>query len=183
MIRIQLAALVALFATGCLSQIIPEHEPAAAAAEPQVQQMLANKSYESTGFTRVSREAFPSTLEPGKLVTMFVTSNAAAAYTAVSPDSETTTGPAFPVGGTIVRAVVDAKGTAVGYAVMIKREAGYFPEAGDFFFGVTDLAGNPQPGEDGVEWGALPSCGGCHHTRAGAGYLFGVPKDARLLVQ
>jgi hypothetical protein len=177
MVGIRVVVIVTLFSAGCLSQIIPEHAPA---EEPEVQQMLAQKSFESGGgFTRVGKVGFASTLEPGKLVTMFVSSDAAAAYAAVSPDVDATAGPAFPVGGTIVRAVADERGTPVGFAVMVKREPGYFPEAGDFFFGVTDLDGNPQPGEDGLEWGALPSCGTCHHTRAAAGYLFGVPKESR----
>lgn len=170
----------AFVTAGCLSQIIPEHAPA---EEPQVQAMLAQKTFETGAFTRVGRQGFASTLEPGKRVTMFVSSAAAAAYAAVSPDEDATSGPPFPVGGTIVRAVSDANGTPAGYAVMIKREPGFFPEAGDFFFGVTDLDGNPQPGDDGLEWGALKSCGDCHHTRANAGYLFGVPKDARSLME
>jgi hypothetical protein len=167
----------ASFAAGCLSQIIPEHTPA---EEPQVQTMLADKTYQTSAYTHLGHD-FASTLEPGKMVTMFVSSSAVAAYAAVSPDSDTTTGPAFPVGGVIVRAVVDAHSNAVGYAVMVKREKGFFPESGDFFFGVTDLDGFPQAGEDGVEWGAMKSCGDCHRTRAAAGYLFGVPKDSRAL--
>jgi hypothetical protein len=79
----------------------------------------------------------------------------------------------------IVRAVTDASGNPTRLTLMVKREPGYFPEAGDFFFAATDLAGRALTGSDGHEWGALASCGSCHHTRAQAGFLFGVAKSNR----
>ncbi|MDB4966303.1 MAG: hypothetical protein JWN44_1992 [Myxococcales bacterium] len=161
---------------GCLDQIVPLHERV---EEPQVQRMLSQRTFEGSGFLPVGQAAFDSDLEPDKKVTMFVSRAAVAAYSAVSPEADATSGPAFPIGGVIVRDVSDASGAPTGLTVMVKREPGYFPEAGDFFFGVTDLAGVPVNGEDGVEWGALASCATCHHTRAAAGYLFGVPQSAR----
>jgi hypothetical protein len=174
--RLFLFGIVAAVNAGCLDQIIPEHQTM---EEAGVRQMLVQRGFQATGYVQVGRAGFDSTLEPNANVTMFVSQSAAAAYAAVSPESETTSGPSFPVGGVIVRYPTDAANHPTGLTVMVKREVGYFPEAGDFFFGVTDLQGNPVNGEDGVEWGALPSCGSCHHTRAGAGFLFGVPETDR----
>jgi hypothetical protein len=161
---------------GCLGQIIPAHETA---EEPRVQLVLSQHSFQGAGFSRVGRAAFDSVLEPAKKVTMFVSREAAAAYAAVRPEEASAAGPSFPVGGVIVRYVTDPAGAPTGLTVMVKREPGYYPESGDFFFGVTDLEGVPVEGEDGVEWGRLASCGSCHHTRASAGYLFGVAQADR----
>lgn len=158
--------------TGCLGQIIPEHTPM---EEPELHAMLAQSSFEGATFAKLNAKPFASTLKAGAWVTMFVSRDAAAAYDAVSPDGSGPTPPPFPVGGIAVRAISDASGARTGLTVMVKREPGYFPEAGDFFFAVTDLAGAPVEGVDGTEWGRLKSCGDCHRTRASQGYLFGMP--------
>ena len=171
-----IAILAAGLNAGCLDQIIPEH---ATMDEAGLQLLLAQHAFQGDGYSQVGSAGFDSTLEPGAKVTMFVSQPAAAAYAAVSPESEVNTGPAFPFGGVIVRLPTDSDNHPMGFTVMVKHEAGFFPEAGDFFFGVTDVDGSPVSGADGVEWGALPSCGSCHHTRAAAGFLFGVPQTAR----
>jgi len=174
--RLFLIGIVAAVSGGCLDQVIPEHQTMEEAALPM---MLAQRGFQGSGYVQVGQSGFDSTLEPNASVTMFVSQSASAAYAGVFPDADKATGPAFPVGGVIVRYPTDATNHPTGLTVMVKREAGYFPEAGDFFFGVTDLDGNPVSGEDGVEWGALKSCGTCHHTRADAGFLVGVPRTAR----
>lgn len=166
-----------LFNLGCLSQVIPEHEPAAS-DEPQIRTLLAQHGFQSDGFVQVNRAPYDSNLEPGHKVTMFVSADAADAYLALSPD-EDKAGPPFPVGGIVVRAASTPDGQLAALTVMVKRELGYFPESGDFFFGVTDVHGTPQNDDHGPLWGALTECGQCHATRAKAGFLFGVAPENR----
>jgi hypothetical protein len=147
--------------------------------DAQLQTMLAERSFESSGFVQVSRGAYASTLEPDVEVTAYVSRDAADAYAAVTPESTTSDGPSFPVGGVVVRAVSDASGKPLRLTMMVKREPGYFPESGDFFFAASDLDGMPLTGPDGHEWGAMSTCGACHHMRAGAGFLFGVSQHNR----
>lgn len=166
------------FSMGCLSQVIPEHQPAAT-EEPQLRAMLASHQFEAGPWARVNHAPFSSDLAPDQRVTMYVSPDAAAAYEAVTPDADATSGPEFPVGGVVVRAATDDNGTPVALTVMAKREPGFYPEAGDFFFGVTDLDGTPIVGGGEVQWGALHECGTCHASRAAAGFLFGVARANR----
>jgi len=174
--------MVVALTTGCLSQIIPAHESMDEAALPAA---LAARSFEGPAFTQFTTAPFESALKPGAFVSLFVSREAVAAYSAVKADvaaamnAAAAAPPPFPVGAMIVRAISDAAGKRTGLTVMVKREPGYFPEGGDFFFAVTDLAGRAVMGEDGVEWGRLDSCGDCHRTRASSGYLFGMPHPAK----
>lgn len=170
------SCLATLCTSGCLSQVIPEHEPAAS-DEPELRSMLAQHGFESSAFVQVNHAPYTSTLEPEHKVTMFVSADAANAYMALTPENDTP-GPAFPVGGIVVRVAESPDGTPLALTVMVKREAGYFPEGGDFFFGVTDMQGTPKSDEHGPLWGPLGECGQCHATRAKTGFLFGVaPSD------
>lgn len=160
--------------SGCLSTIIPDHAPATT-DDATVQLMLAQHQFEGAGFVRVNHAPFASDLEAGRVVTMFVSADAAAAYKAVTPDTDGTTGPAFPVGGMIVRTSSDSAGKLLELTFMVKHEPGYFPEVGDFAFGVTDAEGTPQNDDGGAPlWGKVADCATCHETRAASGFLFGV---------
>jgi hypothetical protein len=167
-----LLVLLSSLSSGCLAQIIPEHEHAGE-TDAALQSMLASGSFRTAGFARINQAPFESGLVPDQMVSMFVSTDAAAAYQAVSPDSNQAGAP-FPVGGVIVRAATDTHGGFAALTMMVKRESGYYPESGDFMFAVTDAQGKPVTGDDGVEWGPLKSCGSCHHARASSGYLFGV---------
>jgi hypothetical protein len=167
----------ALCNVGCLSQVVPAHEPAAS-EEPAIRSLLAQHGFQSSGFVQVNRAPYVSNLDPEHDVTMFVSADAADAYTALTPENDTP-GPPFPVGGIVVRVASDPDGALAALTVMVKREAGYFPESGDFFFGVTDVSGTPESDEHGPLWGALGECGQCHATRAKAGFLFGVAPSNR----
>jgi hypothetical protein len=159
--------------SGCLSTIIPDHAPATT-DDATVEQMLAQRDFLGSGFVRVSARPFASDLEPDRFVQMYVSDAAAAAYEAVTPDSDRA-GPAFPVGGMVVRTSSDASGNLLALTFMVKHEPGYFPEVGDFFFGVADTSGMPMPGDDGTPlWGKIEDCASCHETRASSGFLFGV---------
>jgi hypothetical protein len=162
------------FCSGCLSTIIPDHAPATT-DDATVKLMLEQRQFEGAGFVRVNRAPFASDLEDGRIVTMFVSADAAAAYKGVTPDTDVSAGPAFPVGGMVVRTSSDTSGKLLELTFMVKHEPGYFAEVGDFAFGVTDAAGTPQNADDGTPlWGKVADCATCHETRASSGFLFGV---------
>jgi hypothetical protein len=158
---------------GCLSLVIPEHAPATT-DDATVEAMLMQQDFLGPGFVKINHAPFTSDLEPDRVVTMYVSAAAAAAYEAVTPDADTA-GAAFPVGGMIVRTSTDMNGTLQALSFMVKREPGYFPEVGDFLFGVADPQGTPEVADDGTTMmGKLNDCAQCHETRSTAGFLFGV---------
>lgn len=168
-----------LSSSGCLSQIVPEHEPM---DEPDLPSRLAARVFEGPGFMLLNPKPFESGLKPGSFVSLFVSREAVAAYSAIKADvaaamnAAAAAPPPFPIGAMVVRAISDAAGKRTGLTVMIKRERGYFPEGGDFFFAVTDLAGHAVPDDNGEpQWGRVAACGDCHRTRASTGFLFGMP--------
>ena len=172
MVRILLLASI-FFCGGCLSTIIPDHEPATT-DDATVKLMLERHDFEGTGFVRVNRAPFASDLESGRVVTMYVSEGAQAAYEAVTPESNTA-GPEFPVGGMVVRTSSDMSGNLLELTFMVKHEPGYFPDVGDFAFGVTTPDGTPANADDGTPlWGKVAECAQCHETRASSGFLFGV---------
>jgi hypothetical protein len=162
-----------LLCTGCLSLVIPDHA-VATTDDATVQLMLQRRDFLGSGFVRISGAPFDSDLDPGHLVTMYVSADAAAAYEGVTPDAESTLGPAFPVGGMVVRTSSDGAGNLQALTFMVKHEPGYFPEVGDFLFGVTDPSGAPASDDSGELWGKIAECASCHETRSAAGFLFGV---------
>ncbi|HEX8954023.1 MAG TPA: hypothetical protein VF997_12565 [Polyangia bacterium] len=172
MLRAILASALLLFG-GCLSTVIPDHAPATT-DDATVKLMLARRDFQGAGFVRVDRQPFASDLEADRMVTMYVSADAAAAYEAVTPESDRG-GPAFPVGGMVVRTSSDSAGNLKALTFMVKHEPGYFPEVGDFAFGVTDPSGTPVNDDGGAPvWGKVQDCAMCHETRAAAGFLFGV---------
>lgn len=164
---------VASLASGCLSLVVPDHAPATT-DDATVQLMLQRRDFMGTGFVKVNKAPFASDLEMGRTVSMYVSSDAAAAYEAVTPETDRA-GAAFPVGGMVVRTSSDASGNLVNLTFMVKHEPGYFDEVGDFAFGVTDANGTPVDDDGGTPvWGKVEDCATCHETRASSGFLFGV---------
>ena len=76
----------------------------------------------------------------------------------------------FPKGAVIIKRKFDANsqnGTPILSTIMIKREAGYNPEAGDWEFAV--VSGN---GENLEAKGKLGNCMGCHASRRETDFVF-----------
>jgi hypothetical protein len=170
--------------SGCLDSVIPSHDgngatgDTTAREEPALFTMLNAHGYkDANSFVQLNQTPYTSSLD-GSQIKMYVSKDAAAAYEAVTPDSMTM-GAAFPVGGILVREASDANGNLTAITTMVKREAGYFPVVGDFFFGVLDASGNPVTENGELEWGKVQACAGCHQPRASSGYLFGVPTADR----
>jgi hypothetical protein len=170
--------LLVLLSTGCLSTVIPDHTPGPDNAT--LLAMLGSGSYRQSGFQLVNRTPYKSALAPTNLISVYVSSEAADAYMAIDPESSNE-GTPFPVGGVIIREVWDGAGKEmVKVTVMQKQPAGYYADAGDFLFGVTDPQGHPAMNGGTPTWGPETQCGSCHQQkRSQTGYLFGVPADNR----
>ena len=136
--------------------------------------------YRSSGdLAKITARAYPSAVSTGADIDVWISSFGAVAYGAVDPD-RTGSGIRLPEGTLIVREVLDAAGALRKLTLMAKGPAGYNPEVGDYWFGVTDPAGTPIV-ENGVELrGKLTQCYSCHQARGVADdYLFGIPALAR----
>jgi hypothetical protein len=141
--------------------------------------MLADAGYASSSlFTHVSRAPYPSAAVAGSFIDVWVTSEAYAAYGAITPDG----GPvdaSLPPGAVIVRVVSDGNGNVSKLTVMRHGPAGVDPSLDDWWFAETDPLGVPLTDDGGELEGALSACTSCHLGRSGEDYLFGVPLSAR----
>jgi hypothetical protein len=160
----------------------PTYDAPHVSDEAALSLMLRDGEYRGAGFVRMNPAPYASALASGAWVTAYVSRDAAGAYQWVEPDAKSAGGDEFPVGGVIVREVVDSHGDVVKLTVMARRETGYYPDVGDFFFGVTDVNGTPLNDAGGhPQWGKLDTCAACHIGRASAKYLFGVSMADRQL--
>ena len=73
----------------------------------------------------------------------------------------------MPVGSVIVKEKLSYEHKMMSYGAMIKREAGYDPEHGDWEYMYVDL----QP-ERKVTRGKIESCINCHRIKHEQDYLF-----------
>jgi hypothetical protein len=176
--RFFLVGFVTTLSLGCSVQAYPD---APVSESPEISVMLAKQEYRGNGFVQMNTAPYDSDLAPGSKIMCYVSKDAALAYAGIVPDLKTALTGEFPVGGIVVREVSDAQGKVQKLTVMRREQRGYYPDVGDFFFGVTDTSGRPMPDANGqVQWGRLPSCAGCHIQRSGAEYLFGVREKDRL---
>jgi len=133
----------------------------------------------SPGFTRVSSKVpYVSSLGPDIYLNVYVSTDAFAEYAAIDPAHDGS-GVKMPVGGYIVREVVDRNGETRKLTLIVKGPAGYNPALGDYWFGVTAPDGTPVADMGVHKTGLVTECYGCHLPRAHDDYLFGVPLDQR----
>lgn len=148
------------------------------ASTTSVLQIVADGEYSRWDLVPVA-ESFPSALSSDYL-DLWVSDFGADAYLAADPGIDGS-GTALPEGTIILRDVLDSGGERAKVTIMVKREPGYFPEGGDFWYGVTDTEGSILPDDSGHEQaGALETCAGCHAGRSSDGFIFGVPPIYRM---
>jgi hypothetical protein len=171
-----LAVAAALFAGGCLDRTVPVHAIDRAPDEAALSALLVEQQYRGAGFVRLDRAAYQSTWIPSDTIHIYASSDAAALYQQIAPETPPTASMSFPVGGIIVREVIDGRGQVTQLTLAARLGAGFFPEGGDLFYAVTDAGGAAVPSSDGSHllWGRLGECAGCHAERAQQSYLFGV---------
>ena len=119
--------------------------------------------YRAVGKPFVSRGHFAGRWQ----AEVFTSQDAAATYAALSRSSR------FVAGAVLVKKHSEKDSRAPGpIFVMSKREAGFFPQGGDWEWLVTDPDGWIE------DRGAIASCARCH-AEAGANWVFGLPASAR----
>jgi hypothetical protein len=125
-------------------------------------------------FDRVSGSSYPSALGTTSYIDLYASRTASMQYALIDPAASGSNA-LVPVGGIIVREVLDENTKPQRLTILAKGPAGYNPTIGDWFWAVTDLNGTPIV-ENGVpRTGRLADCYGCHVPRAADDYLFGVP--------
>ncbi len=106
-------------------------------------------------------EAKPHGPHAGYSVVVRVSPGAAAAFRAGGP---------LPAGAAVVKekyADELASGPLYGYAVMVKREVGFYPEGGDWEYAFVAL--EPERAESR---GRMAGCAACHAAAQGRDFLF-----------
>jgi len=137
---------------------------------------------DSPAFVRLNDAPYPTALGTGADINVYVSANAYVAYASIVPD-KTGSGVNVPEGTLIVREVLEPSGAIKTLTLMYKGPAGYNPDLGDFWFGVTDAALAPVLDTAGArKIGRVHECYSCHIPRASDGWLFGVPAEERPVV-
>jgi hypothetical protein len=164
----------------CSSAIDAAAPPIDAAAPPldarsldSVDLQMIREARRVGAFQRADRAPYLSSV--GSFDIDVFVSQDARNYRRIHPET-TGSGVVLSPGTLIVREVLDAQGQVTKITLMAKQRAGYDPTLGDWWFGVTDPAGQPLGDASGPQVGRLTECHGCHLPRAQDDYLFGVPK-------
>jgi hypothetical protein len=128
----------------------------------------------SETFAAMNGAAYVTALPSAAFINVFVSAEGHDGYAAIAPEREGS-GSSVPEGTLIVREVLDADGAVATLTLMYKGAPGYNPDLGDFWFGVTNPAGEPAVEDGVVQLGRLEACYGCHLDRPDDDFLFGVP--------
>jgi hypothetical protein len=137
--------------------------------------LVSDFKYRGDGFRRVDRAPFPSTVSPDKKIAIYISEQAYAEYTRISPD-QTGSGASLPVGSVIVREVL--RETALdSITVMVRLPEGAFPLGGDWWFAAATADGTLKTDASigAPVIGLSATCGSCHLRRDQDDFLFGVP--------
>jgi hypothetical protein len=132
----------------------------------------------SPAFVRLNQFEYTTALASKAQINVYVSSQAFAPYASIVPESKGSD-VYVPEGTLIVRQVKGSAGAADTLTLMYKGPEGYNPDLGDFWFGVTDLAGVPLQQAGVARTGRLEECYSCHLDRADDDFLFGVPAAMR----
>jgi hypothetical protein len=140
-----------------------------------IMNLVRSYAYRGPDFVLLNPEPFPSTVAPGKFVSLYVSASAQDTMSEVIPERAGSDAE-IPAGTVIVREVLNA-GELETITVMVKLPFGAFPLGGDFWYGATDAEGNIKSDSEGMPIaGLLENCGTCHLRRAHDGFLFGTPR-------
>jgi hypothetical protein len=166
------------FVAGCMAPTYPNSTD----APPDEAAVLADVAHgafrTNTDFTEVNAQAYTSGLSATSKINVWVNKIGAADYEGIEPEVSNSHHTVAP-GTVIVREVFDMTGTVTKLTLMVKGPVGYNSTVGDFWFGVTSPDGTPMMDNGEQQMGKLTACFSCHQTRAGDGFLFGVPMAMR----
>jgi hypothetical protein len=141
-----------------------------------IMDLVRSYAYRGPDFVLLNDEPFPSTVAPGKHVSLWVSASARGSMSTVVPE-RTGSEVDIPVGTVIVREVLSGSQLET-ITVMVKLPVGAFPLGGDYWYGATDAEGNIKADADGMPIaGLLENCGTCHLRRSHDAFLFGAPRS------
>ncbi len=143
-------------------------------------QTIVNRDYlKNTEFFPLNSTAYASELSPDNYIKVYISQFASLNYLTVHRDRENSHA-RLPEETVIIREVQDESGKIKNITAMVKANKGYYPEGGDFFYGVYDSDGNTILDDGRALAGRLFDCGDCHRTqRENDGFLFGVSSKNR----
>jgi hypothetical protein len=140
---------------------------------------LPNREYaRSSDFTQVNRLPYDTTVTPGAKINVWVSSEHFAQYSKITPNASDS-GVHLPTGAIIIREVLDQSGNLTKLTLMSKGSAGWNPDLGDYWFGVTSPDGTPVEQNGKAMIARLSQCYSCHLGRVNDDYLFGVGLTVR----
>ena len=136
------------------------------------------KTYDSSGFEKVTETPFPSEAAAGKEIALWISDEGVADYLSAT-DGEGTSpdAPALPKGSVIVREIRSESGDVEKLTLIAQREKDFHPQVGGLWFGVMSPDGDYETIQGRPEAGAIASCAGCHTAEADTAHLFGVPTN------
>ena len=148
-----------------------------AASFTEAEVLEAYQSFETSGFTRVTKDAATSQHGASERVIVWVNDAALEQYLAIDPEDPEGTSEAFPVGTILIKQGATEAGEPDGAAtVMAKFESGFNSEAGDWWWGRFTTAGEL------ADSGVVGFCISCHEGNGleRTDYLAGTPTANRL---
>jgi len=142
--------------------------------DASVQALVEHTLFRGSDFVKVNRSAYPSALQAGDEVNVYVSGVHAAEFLTADPLRTGNTVPP-PDGMIIVREVFENQ-LPKKVTVMVKVGAGYYPSGGDFYYAVLrpDGLGFVDDNQGQSLRGRIDSCADCHADRARDYFLFGV---------
>ena len=127
-----------------------------------------------SGFTKINDATTQTQAHTAaQTVDVWVEDAWVATFLTVDPDASGSA-PSFDMGATIVKEQFNADGARDSMTVMVKAEAGFNADVGDWWWGFTDAEAQLQG------TGIIDACVGCHQVRPDDDFLYGVPLDNRL---
>lgn len=141
----------------------------------KILEILRNHDYRGPDFSLINPEPFPSTVAPGKTISLWVSNQGKDALSTIIPEASGSEAE-VPVGTMVVREVLNGS-VLETITVMVKLPKGSFPLGGDYWYAATDADGNVKQTADGMPVaGLLEDCGTCHLRRSHDAYIFGTPR-------
>jgi hypothetical protein len=148
--------------------------PAAAASVPgSLDDMgIENAASELRDLTRISTAPFPTKQHAGNaLVNVYANALAEDRYRAIVPGGAAPAGFTFPAGSLLVKEMLDPSGGPSVLTAMYKRQAGYDPAHGDWWYGRLNSDGTPT---NPAYAGRIEFCVACHSGTARWDYAWGI---------
>lgn len=131
---------------------------------------ISGHKYLTQEYKKINQSPYQSDVATDKFIEVYVSSEGADDFATIDPDTRGI-GSEVDTGTAIIREMWTPSENALQqFTAMVKMEAGYYPEGGDFAYAVIDIDGEV------IRGGKLEDCAVCHTLRSSDGFLFGVPE-------